>query len=132
MLSIYRRHTKAFIAKRPQHDRSSWKCQCVIYAEGSLGGEYIRQSLKTSSREQANRRIQETEARRSWDAKPKPANRNRTITDAIAAFLEDAASTKGGEFSLTVHLNADRCARATLWSYTEGPESQHAAANLRS
>src|SRR5581483_8478114 len=99
MLSIYRRHTRACIANRPQHDRAFWKCKCVIYAEGSLGGEYIRQSLKTRSREQANRRILEAEARGSWDAKPEPTSRSRTITDAIAAFLEDAASVKGRELA---------------------------------
>jgi integrase/recombinase XerC len=98
MLSIYRRHTKACTAKRPQHDRAFWKCKCVIYAEGSIGGAYIRQSLKTRSREQANRRILEAEARGSWDAKP-ALTRSRTITDAIAAFLEDAASAKGRELA---------------------------------
>jgi site-specific recombinase XerD len=102
MLSIYRRHTSSCTAKRQQHDRSYWKCNCTIYAEGAIGRRYIRQSLKTRSREEAHRRIVEAEARGAWDVSTKEMGKGsvpRTAADAIAAFLEDAASTKGRELA---------------------------------
>jgi site-specific recombinase XerD len=100
MLSIFRRHTRACIAGRRQHDRTYWRCKCVIHVEGKIGSEYIRQSLKTRNRDDANHRILEAEARGSWNPAPELPVTTRTVTDATAAFLEDAASAKGRQLAL--------------------------------
>lgn len=101
MLTIYRRHTKACTAKRPQHDRGFWRCNCRIYAEGAIGREYVRESLHTRSQEEASRIILEATARGSWrdQRKDNGTDAPRTVAEAIAAFLEDAASDKGRQLA---------------------------------
>ncbi len=70
----------------------------VAVGTACIGGKYIRQSLKTRDRADANRRIVEAEERGCWDAADRTGAR-RSIVDAIAAFLEDAGSLKGRELA---------------------------------
>lgn len=96
MLSIFRRHTRVCTAKRLQHDRAFRKCKCVIHAEGTIGGESVRQSLKTRNWELAHRRITEAEARGAWrEVADRSGPAIRTIAASVSAFLEEAASEKG-------------------------------------
>jgi integrase len=96
MISIFRRHTKACSAGRPQHDKKFVKCTCPIHAEGSLvrGKVYIRESLNTRDYREAMRRIQEAEARGYWDS-PSGAGGPKKLAEAITAFLEDAGNPNG-------------------------------------
>jgi integrase/recombinase XerD len=96
MLSIFRRHTRACTAKRRQHDRAFRKCKCTIHAEGAVGKEYVRESLKTRNWDLAQRRIAEAEARGAWRELSGPhTSAVRTAAASVSAFLTDAASQKG-------------------------------------
>jgi integrase len=87
MLKIFRLHKEKCSADR--YDRTYRRCKCPIHVEGMLGGEMIRESLKTANWQNANQTISEAEARGKWkDDKPK----SQSVKDAIAAFLLDVES----------------------------------------
>lgn len=95
MLSLYRRHGVRCTAKRPKGDRAFWRCRCTVYVQGTLAGEHVRESLKTASRESAQRRVAEAETRGYWRTPAAPGSAARSLQSAIDAFMVDCASEKG-------------------------------------
>jgi site-specific recombinase XerD len=83
MLQLYRRH-------RPpcrHRARRFRRCQCPIWVQGSLAGEYIRRSLDLRSWEAA------TDLVRDWEASGKIGERRvhvPNIVEAVEKFLGDA------------------------------------------
>ena len=55
MLTIYRRHVKAC----PHRSRNYKRCQCPIWAQGTLGNESVRQALDLTSWDAAEDEIHE-------------------------------------------------------------------------
>jgi integrase/recombinase XerD len=110
MLTIFRRHTARCMAKRPEYDRTYRKCKCLIHVEGKIGDRFLRESLKTRSWEQANRRVAEAEARGTWEELPEqhgtavPAhageNKRVTVAHAVAEYLQNAKDQGNGEDTL--------------------------------
>lgn len=95
MLTIFRRHTKACISGRPQHDRAWRKCKCPISISGTIGTEHLHESLKTRTWELAAKRLVEAEARGWWKDAPNACGAAKTIPEALEIFLAEAASPKG-------------------------------------
>jgi integrase/recombinase XerD len=116
MLSIARRHTRSCIHGRPAHDREWRKCSCIISVRGTVGGKTIQESLHTRNWADASRIVMEAESRGTWGTTGKSS---KTVLEAYASFLLDAASEKG------------RALRsATLSSYqTLGRKLEHFLAN---
>jgi integrase/recombinase XerD len=89
-ISTYRRHLKTC----PHAAKGiGWSlCDCPIWAYGTLpSGQKIRKSLGTASREKANEIADMLEAGRDpyWlQQAPDPAPAQRTVGDAVTAFLE--------------------------------------------
>lgn len=86
-LAIYRRHSsECRFVGRPRHDARSQKCGCPIWVQGSLGREYLRESLNLTSWQAAQDLI------RGWEASGE-VGVVRTeipgITDAVERFFED-------------------------------------------
>ena len=88
MLTAYRRHLK----RCPHRSEGrKWRhCHCPIYADGFIGCEEIRESLKTRNWEEAQRRIREWEAEGSKP--PDPAANRLTVEAAFDKYLADAES----------------------------------------
>ena len=91
MLTIFRRHVK-----RCEHrgtGRKYRRCRCPVWADGFLGAEEIRESLKTRNWEAAQETVRKWEAdgRRGPNAEAKG---KITIQDATAEFLADAEARK--------------------------------------
>jgi integrase len=62
-LAIYRRHsTSCKFYGRPRRDARSQNCKCPIWVQGSLGREYLRQSLDLTSWNAAQEKV------RGWEA----------------------------------------------------------------
>ena len=62
-LAIYRRHSRdCQFYRRARRDSRSQKCQCPIWVQGSLGGEYLRRSLDLVSWQAAQDHV------RGWEA----------------------------------------------------------------
>jgi integrase/recombinase XerD len=81
MLTVYRRHG----LNCKQTSRRYRRCNCPCWVEGTLEGQYVRQSLKVRSWERAEKKIREMEEA----GDPKRPQRI-TIGSACAAFVEDA------------------------------------------
>ncbi|MCI0348705.1 MAG: site-specific integrase [Acidobacteriales bacterium] len=86
MLTIYRRHTKA-CAHREQ-GRTYRRCRCPIWADGFIGGEEIRRSLRLRDWQKAS------EKAREWEAEDKVVEREKpeptTVRAACDSFEADA------------------------------------------
>ncbi len=78
MLAIYKRHS----ADCPQKSRSYRRCDCPCWAEGTIEGRYIRESLKTRNWQRATEIVRDKEAGKK-DARV-------TIKQATEAFIRDA------------------------------------------
>ena len=74
-LQLYRRHSKACKAKRPEDSRTGkfeegrrgWKkCSCQIFASGALGGKFKRQCTEKWEWEKAEKLAAEWEEAGSW------------------------------------------------------------------
>lgn len=82
MLTIFRRHTKAF----GKTIRKYRRCQCPIAVEGSLGGETIRRSLDLTSWEAAENLIHEwNRAGKIGGDRVEPVS----VKDAVELYLAD-------------------------------------------
>jgi integrase len=84
MLTLYRRHIKR--CRHRAEGRKYRRCHCTIWVDGFIGGEEIRQSLKTSNWEKAQEIVRDWEAEQSKPAEPEPIS----IAQAWEEFLADA------------------------------------------
>lgn len=91
MLSIYRRHLKD--CDHRNEGRAYRRCKCPIWADGLLGDQDIRESLKTRDWQKASDLVHQWE---SWgakeDPKAKPETELLTIAAAWESFVKDAES----------------------------------------
>ena len=80
-LQLYRRHSKACIAKRQEDSttgkfeegRRRWKkCSCQIFASGTLGGKFKRQCTEKWEWDKAEAVADGWENAGSWPSGPKP------------------------------------------------------------
>jgi integrase len=89
-LTIYRRHlTTCRHAGKRRRDAWGQKCDCPIWVQGSLGGEYLRRSLDLVSWEAAQDRV------RGWEASGEVGVIKAEIPeipDAVDRFFEDMKS----------------------------------------
>src|SRR5262245_55581273 len=84
-LTIYRRHSLDCAHK--SKGRRWHRCDCPIWAQGSLGGEYIRQSLNLTVWGAAQNRV------RGWEASGQVGVIRQevpTIREAVKKHVEDA------------------------------------------
>jgi len=108
MLTLFRRH-KIGCKHTSREDR---RCSCPIHVEGRLGNRRIRQSLKLTSWEAAQRKVREWEADGQIAEEAEPI----TVLEAIAQFMEDcrarnlSAGTLGKYHHLLERRLADFCA----------------------
>jgi integrase/recombinase XerD len=84
VLTLYRRHT----AKCKYQTRRHRHCQCPIWAEGSIHGQNLRQSINLRNWEAAHRLINEWEI-----SKP---SQTVFVRDAADRFLQDAEARQLG------------------------------------
>jgi integrase/recombinase XerD len=83
MIVLYRRHRKD-CGYTSRHER---RCRCPIYAEGSVGGEYLKKSLDLTSWEAAQANVREWEAAGTLKAKA-PVS----IASAFDQFIADCVN----------------------------------------
>lgn len=108
MLSVYRRHIKT-CAHRSE-GRKYRRCRCPIWADGFIGREEIRESLKTRLWEEAQQKAREWEAERS---KPQdPADTRATIELACEKYLDDAKSRQLGTAAIYKYTHLTRQLKA--------------------
>ena len=84
-LTIYRRHTGA--CPHQKQGRRWNRCQCPVWVQGSLGGEYVRQTLNLTVWGAAQARV------RGWEASGQIGvvrNDIPTIREAVAKNIADA------------------------------------------
>src|SRR5262245_49095214 len=82
---------------RPRRDSRSQRCQCPIWVQGSLGGEYLRRSLDLVSWEAAQDRV------RGWETSGEIGVMKAEIPevpDTVDRFFEDAQSRGLAEATL--------------------------------
>lgn len=88
MLTIYRRHEKS--CRHRREGRAHRRCRCPIWADGSLSGREIRQSLGTRDWGEAQNIIRE------WEAKgrqtPTSESPPISIAQATDEFVSDATA----------------------------------------
>lgn len=81
-LQLYRRHSKACKAKRPEDSRTgkfeegrrNWKkCSCQIFASGTIGGKFKRQCTEKWEWDKAEKLAFEWQKAGSWPSGPKSA-----------------------------------------------------------
>ncbi len=85
-LTLFRWHS-ADCQHRPKGRRWN-RCNCPVWVQGSLGGQWIKQSMNTRSWTAASAAVHEWEASgQIGGSKPKPDV--VMISDAIAKYLED-------------------------------------------
>ena len=82
MISLYRRHSQDC----GQTSRRYRRCDCPVWLEGTVGGKYQRQSLKTRSWTRATKLAREIEEGSTLS--------HITIVKACDSFLDDARSRK--------------------------------------
>src|SRR5258708_4887062 len=88
MLTVYRRHQPPCRSRSRRYTR----CKCPIWVQGSLGGDYVRESLNQSSWNAATNEVRE------WVEAGEIRVRKRrdipTIAEAVKKFLADAVAQK--------------------------------------
>src|SRR4051794_9654037 len=108
MLRQYRRHTKNCTKKYGQHDRSHHDCRCCIYVEGRLNrfSSYLKESTGSRNWQTVRRMIVASEDQGVWPPPSADSISNndeiqdqKTITDAIDAFLSELVSERGRNVS---------------------------------
>jgi integrase/recombinase XerD len=87
MITIYRRHLKS--CDHRGEGREYRRCHCPVWADGFLGKDELRESLKTRNWQKASEKILEWETRGSREA-PTPEREPMTIQAAVDADLRDA------------------------------------------
>ena len=87
MLNVYRRH----LNKCPHRSqgRKYRRCHCPIWVDGMVGGEEIRQSLKTRDWQRAQGAVREWEAENQVKQAPQ-AHEPMTVASAWSRFIADA------------------------------------------
>lgn len=90
MLTLYRRHSRdcQHFSKRRNSPRTKG-CDCPLWVQGSLGGEYVRESLNITSWEAASEKV------RAWEASGEIGVVKRNVPnvkEAVQKFLEDATA----------------------------------------
>jgi len=97
MLTVYRRHNPAICKST---DRYYKRCTCPTWVEGTVGGKYIRRSLKTHSWERAAAKVREMDAKE--DPTPAPTRNDEpvSIERAIKEYLADAKARELSEATL--------------------------------
>src|ERR1700682_1981858 len=115
-LAIYRRHSAdCQFFERPRRDSRSQKCQCPIWVQGSLGGEYLRRSLDLVSWEAAQDRV------RGWEASGEVGVVKADVPDiatALDRFLHDVKSR-----GLSDAMGAAICPRRRRALYDREPRA---------
>jgi hypothetical protein len=89
ILTLWRRHEQDCKAGRAREDRAYVKCARPIWVDGRMSGRRIRESLKTRNWQTATKRINEAEARGTWEA---PAEASLSVEDSIAKWKADASA----------------------------------------
>jgi integrase/recombinase XerD len=84
MLKLYRRHVKTCRHYDSKNARDRRNCTCPIWVQGTLGEKTIRESLKLTGWEAANKRIQE------WESHGRRATSHKDLSDAWKVFIQDA------------------------------------------
>lgn len=85
-LTLYRRHSQA--CPHRSKGRRWTRCNCPIWAQGSLGGKWIKDTLKTRDWSVAAATVHTWEAAREIGATNRPGV--PTISEALKKYLEDA------------------------------------------
>lgn len=84
MLKLYRRHIQTCKYHDGKNSRDHRNCNCPIWVQGTLGEKPVRESLKLTGWEAANRRIQE------WEAHGRKATKHKDVSEAWKDFIHDA------------------------------------------
>src|SRR5260370_21968517 len=88
MLTLYRRHKPT--CSHFSEGRSYHHCKCAIWADGILGGQEIRRSMRTRDWTKANRDVQKWEAAERMSERGAPVS----LADAWESFLADLEARK--------------------------------------
>jgi integrase/recombinase XerD len=111
MLTLYRRHKPTcpeFAKGRGSHNR----CKCAIWADGVLGKEETRRSMKTRDWTKANKTVQQ------WEAQEKIVESAAvTLADAWKSLLADLQTRVGSE---TVRKYKTLKSQMTKWADARG------------
>ena len=109
-LNLYRRHRRECESRHAEESRSGeveerkkgWKkCQCPIFASGSLAGKFRRTSTAARDWDEAKATAANWEQAGSWDAKPiatpprarlEPEPKRTTIQEGTDAFIATCVS----------------------------------------
>jgi hypothetical protein len=100
MLKLYRRHIQTCKHYDSDKGREHRNCSCTIWAQGTLGDKPVRESLKLTSWEGGNKRVQQ------WEAHGRQATRHKDVSEAWKAFIQDA---EAGHLSESVVRNMNCC-----------------------
>jgi len=92
MLTLYRRHLKFCLHRN--EGRKYRRCRCPIWADGFVGREEIRQTLKTRNWEEAQQKVRQWEAELSRPQEP--TDYRTTVEAACENYLADARSRQLG------------------------------------
>ena len=116
MLTVYRRHNPVLCKST---DRYYKRCTCPAWVEGTVGGKYVRLSLKTHSWERAVAKVRTMDA--TEDPIPASAKKDEpvTIERAVNEYLADAKARELGEATL-YKLNIIFHKQLLMWSKAEG------------
>ena len=88
MLIPFRRHKNG--CKHRKEGRAYRRCHCPVWADGTVAGCEIRQSLSTSSWEKAQEMIRDWQADEESPIPPPAEDTRVLLTDATAKFIADA------------------------------------------
>ena len=127
MLNLYRRHRLECEAGRPEESRSgefeerkkSWKkCDCPIFASGTLGRKFKRKTTSQSTWEQARAVTSEWEKAGSWDDQL-PAPPPSDPTQPARVTIEHAVKTFLGELQESISFGTHKKYRLLLEKFKE-------------
>jgi hypothetical protein len=110
MLNVYTRHA----AECDHADDLRWRrCRCPKWIRGVLpNGDAVRESAKTRSWEQAERKARERELAADPNA-PTPAKPQRaTVKDAVELFIKDEQAR--GAWNPSPGINPKPCSNASF------------------
>ena len=90
MLNLWRRHLKSC----PHRSRTYKKCGCPIWVQGTLHGEWLKQSLDVRNWESAQRIV------RDWESGHAKSTEHATVAKACDAFIRDCEARNLSDASL--------------------------------
>src|SRR6266852_5931836 len=88
MLTLYRRHKPT--CPHFSEGRRFHHCKCAIWADGILGGQEIRRSMRTRDWTKANREVQKWEAAERMSERGAPVS----VADAWQSLLGDLGARR--------------------------------------